>query len=33
MKQSCVLAPTLFTLFFSMVFQQVIEDLDDEDGI
>ena len=32
-KQGCVLAPTLFTLFFSMMLQHVTEDLDDKDGV
>ncbi|KAI8495016.1 hypothetical protein Bbelb_270020 [Branchiostoma belcheri] len=32
-KQGCVLAPTLFTIFFSMMLQQATEDLGDEDGI
>lgn len=32
-KQSCVLAPTLFTILFSMMLQQVTEDLDDTDGV
>ena len=32
-KQGCVLAPTLFTIFFSMMLQQATADLDDEDGI
>ena len=27
MKQGCVLAPTLFTLFFVMILKQVTEDL------
>jgi len=29
-KQGCVLAPTLFTSFFSMMLKQATEDLDDE---
>ena len=29
-KQGCVLAPTLFGIFFSMMFKQDIEDLDDD---
>ena len=33
MKQGCVLAPTLFILFFSMMLQQTTEDLNDEEGI
>ncbi|XP_035673035.1 uncharacterized protein LOC118413616 [Branchiostoma floridae] len=32
-KQGCVLAPTLFTIFFSVMLQQATEDLGDEDGI
>ncbi|XP_078667366.1 uncharacterized protein LOC144909177 [Branchiostoma floridae x Branchiostoma belcheri] len=32
-KQGCVLAPTLFTIFFSMMLQQATEDLGDEYGI
>ena len=28
-KQGCVLAPTLFNIFFSMMLKQIIEDLDD----
>lgn len=32
-KQGCVLAPTLFSIFFSMMLQQASQDLDDEDGI
>ena len=32
-KQGCVLAPTLFTIFFSMMLQRAMEDLGDEDGI
>ncbi|KAI8498190.1 hypothetical protein Bbelb_241340 [Branchiostoma belcheri] len=32
-KQGCVLAPTLFTIFSSMMLQQATEDLGDEDGI
>ena len=32
-KQGCVLAPTLFTIFFSMMLQRATEDLDDEDGV
>ena len=32
-KQGCVLAPTLFTIFFRMMLQRATEDLGDEDGI
>ena len=32
-KQGCVLAPTLFSIFFSMMLQQAFKDLDDEDGV
>ena len=32
-KQSCVLAPTLFSIFFSMMLRQATEDLNDDDGI
>ena len=32
-KQGCLLAPTVFTLFFTMILQHVTEDLDDEDGV
>ena len=32
-KQGCVLAPTLFTIFFSMMLKQATEDLDDEDAV
>lgn len=32
-KQGCVLAPMLFTILFSMMLQQVTEDLDDTDGL
>ena len=32
-KQGCVLLPTLFTIFFSMMLQRATEDLGDEDGI
>ena len=32
-KQGCVLAPTFFTIFFSMMLQRATEDLGDEDGI
>ena len=31
--QGCVLAPGLFILFFSMMLQQVTEDLNDMDGV
>ena len=30
MKQCCVLSPTLFSIFFSMMLKQVIVDLDDD---
>ena len=33
MKQGCVLAPMLFTLFFGMMLQQVREYLNDKDGV
>ena len=33
MKQSCVLALTLFSYFFSMMLKQVIEDLDDNGAV
>ena len=32
-KQSCVLVPTLFSIFFSMMLKQVIEDLDDDGAV
>lgn len=32
-KLGCVLAPTLFAIFFSMTFKQATEDLNNEDGI
>ncbi len=32
-KQGCVLAPTLFTILFSMMLQQTTEDLDNADGV
>lgn len=32
-KQGCVLAPTLFSIFLSMLIKQATEDLDDEDGV
>ena len=31
-KQGCVLAPTLFSIFFSMMLKQATEDLVDDDG-
>lgn len=31
-KQGCVLAPTLFSIFFSMMLKQAIKDLDEDDG-
>ena len=33
MKQGCVLAPTLFNIFFSTMLKQVIKDLDDDGAI
>ena len=30
MKQGCILAPSLFGIFFSMILKQVIGDLDDD---
>ena len=33
MKQGCILAPTLFTTFFSMMLRQARKDLKDEDYI
>ena len=30
-KQDCVLAPTLFSIFFSMMLKQATDDLEDED--
>ena len=33
MKQGCVLAPTLFSIFFSMMLKLVTEDLDDDSAI
>ena len=33
MKQGCVLAPTLFSIFFSMMLRQATEDLNDDDSI
>jgi hypothetical protein len=32
-KQDCVLAPTLFSIFFSIMLKQATEDLDDDDTI
>ena len=32
-KQGCVLAPTLFTIFFSMMLKQALQDLDDDDAV
>ena len=32
-KQGCVLAPTLFSIFFSMMLKQAIEDMGVDDGI
>ena len=32
-KQGCLLAPTLFSIFFSMMLKQVIEDLDDDGAV
>ena len=32
-KQCSVLAPTLFSVFFSMMLKQATNDLDDEDGV
>ena len=32
-KQGCVLAPTLFSIFFSMMLKQATDDLDDEDFV
>ena len=32
-KQGCVLAPTLFIIFFNMMVKQVIEDLDDDGAV
>lgn len=32
-KQGCVLAPTLFSIFFSMMLKRATEDLDENDGI
>ncbi|CAE1230957.1 unnamed protein product [Acanthosepion pharaonis] len=32
-KRGCVLAPTLFNIFFSMMLKQTTEDLDDDDAV
>ncbi|XP_037780222.1 uncharacterized protein LOC119576642 [Penaeus monodon] len=32
-KQGCVLAPTLFSIFFSMMLKQATEDLDDDEAV
>ena len=32
-KQGCVMAPTLFSIFFSMMLKQATEDLDDDEGV
>ena len=32
-KQGCVLAPTLFNIFFSMMLKQATEDLEDDDAV
>ncbi len=32
-KQGCVLAPTLFSIFFCMMLKQLIEDLDDDRAV
>ena len=32
-KQGCVLAPTLFSIFVSMTLKQATEDLDDDEGV
>ena len=32
-KQGCVLAPTLFSIFFSMMLKQAMKNLDDEDAV
>ncbi|KAJ7426932.1 hypothetical protein WISP_11086 [Willisornis vidua] len=32
-KQACILAPTLFTIFFSTMLQTAMGDLDEENGI
>ena len=33
MKQGCILAPTLFPVFFSMTLRQANKDLEDEDCV
>ena len=32
-KQGCVLAPTLFSIFFSMMLKQALVDLDEDEGV
>ena len=32
-KQGCVLVPTLFSIFFSMMLKQAIVDLDEDEGV
>ncbi|RXN24108.1 RNA-directed DNA polymerase from mobile element jockey-like protein [Labeo rohita] len=32
-KQGCVLAPTLFTIFFSMMLKQALQDFDDDNAV
>ena len=32
-KQGCVLAPTLFSIFFSMMLRQATENLDDHEAV
>ena len=32
-KESCVLAQTLFSIFFSMMLKQATEDVDDKEGV
>ena len=32
-KQGCVLAPTLFSIFFSTMLKQALQDLDDDDAV
>lgn len=32
-KQGCVLAPTLFSIFFSMLLKQATVELDDDEGV
>ena len=32
-KQGCVLAPTLFSIFFTMMLKQATADLDDDEGV